>query len=233
MVGKLESVKALLFDFGGTIEYPGEHLNERLIRYLEPFHSGVDIGQIDVVALETVRYLYSIPESRTMSYAAVLQFFVFACLERLELPKAPWWDAIVERFLQESLEEVHRNSPVLKTLKKKYCMAVLSNNYGNTAGFLRDYGIDHLFEAVYDSTLVGLRKPYPEFFQHALNDLNWKAEETAYIGDRFDRDVETPKSLGMKTIWVVGKHSKPCPDPSLVDAQIACLADLLVVLPCA
>lgn len=231
MVDTFRLVNNLLFDFGGTIEYPGEHLNERLIKYLEPYGTGIVISQIDTVALETVRHLYSIPDSRTLSYAEVLRFFVFSCLERLGVPKSDWWDDVVSRFLSESQAEVHKNIPVLTTLKEKYRLAVLSNNYGNTEGILRDYGIDHFFEAIYDSTVVGLRKPYPEFFQYALDDLGWKAEETAYIGDRFDRDMEAPKLLGMKTIWVVGGTERSCPDERLVDARISCLADIVTRLP--
>jgi len=224
-------VTAILFDFGGTIEYPGEHLNERFERHLREHVSEVDVRLIDEFALETVRYLYSVPESKTMPYSEVLRFFVTSCAEKMGWGRETWVEDVIQAFIAESAAEVEKNKPVLRRIKEHYRIAVLSNNYGNTEGILRDYGIRDLFEAVYDSTVVGLRKPYVEFFQHGLNDLGWKAEETAYIGDRFERDVPGPKQLGMKTILVVGTLDKPSPDESMVDAKVSCLADLLNLLP--
>lgn len=229
---KIDRLQALLFDFGGTIEYPGLHLNERLELYMEPFVEKVSIEDIDRVALETVRYLYSIPESKTMPYQTVVDYFVRSCLTKLGYGNSPWVEEIVQRFHDDSNQEVQRNRPVLEKIREKYRIAVLSNNYGNTEGILSDFGILDLFEKVYDSTVVGLRKPYKEFFQHALEDLGWDAETTAYVGDRYDRDIEAPKELGMVTIWVMGNGEiKPCPNPGLVNLKIRNLSDLLDVLP--
>jgi FMN phosphatase YigB (HAD superfamily) len=46
------------------------------------------------------------------------------------------------------------------------------------------------------------------------------------VGDSFERDVVPAKKIGMKTAWLEGPESRPCPDPSVVDLRLKRLADL-------
>jgi len=51
----------------------------------------------------------------------------------------------------------------------------------------------------------GWVKPEPAPFLAALESLNLKAEETVYVGDRRDIDIEGAQTVGMKTIFVGGE----------------------------
>lgn len=46
------------------------------------------------------------------------------------------------------------------------------------------------------------RKPSLPLFKRALDDLDVDAEETLFIGDKFDEDIEPAASLGMRTVHV-------------------------------
>jgi len=224
----LEGVNALLFDFGGTLEYPGLHLNQRLERALRKRVGDFDTDSMNAASLSTIRGLYDHPDSPKMSYPEILVTFVAATLGGMGYDHLA--KEIAQEMITDSAEEMARNKPVLESIRQHYRIAVLSNNYGNTEGFLRDYEVAHLFEKIYDSTLIGLRKPGKEIFQYALDGLGWKAEETAYVGDRWERDVHGPKSLGMKTIMVMGDIEKPGTEPTLLDARIRSLYELPKIL---
>jgi putative hydrolase of the HAD superfamily len=48
-----------------------------------------------------------------------------------------------------------------------------------------------------DSHLVGVEKPDPRIFQHALDKLGIPAEGTPFVGDRYDVDVMGAQAVGM------------------------------------
>lgn len=48
---------------------------------------------------------------------------------------------------------------------------------------------------------IGAWKPERRAFELALSRLNFKAEETAYVGDSPETDVVGAKKAGLKTIW--------------------------------
>lgn len=63
-------------------------------------------------------------------------------------------------------------------------------------------GLDDLFDTVvtYDDTCK--RKPSPEPFLKACEELGVKPEECIFVGDWPERDIEGAKNVGMKTCWV-------------------------------
>lgn len=67
-------------------------------------------------------------------------------------------------------------------------------------GALARGGLDQFFSRIY--SFKNTRLPKGEaFYRHILNDLNIPASETMMIGDHFEKDVQTPSSLGMFAVW--------------------------------
>lgn len=64
-------------------------------------------------------------------------------------------------------------------------------------------------KALFISEQIGINKPNPKLYKRACSDLNLKPAQCIYIGDRADRDIDPPKSIGMKAVHVRrgGKHS--------------------------
>jgi HAD superfamily hydrolase (TIGR01509 family) len=77
---------------------------------------------------------------------------------------------------------------------------VLKTQYGF------EHGIADVLDRVFYSQEVGLRKPGEEVFQHALREMNWKAEETLFVEDSFQH-IETARRLGLRTLFLPPPHT--------------------------
>jgi putative hydrolase of the HAD superfamily len=67
---------------------------------------------------------------------------------------------------------------------------------------LKTNHLDGLFDVVVVSGAVNKRKPSPEIFQSTLKTLGVSASETVFVGDTIDADIEGPKAVGIKAIYI-------------------------------
>jgi putative hydrolase of the HAD superfamily len=75
-------------------------------------------------------------------------------------------------------------------------VALLSNSWGNT--YPRDR-IDAVFDLVVISAEVGMRKPNPDIFAHALDLLDVPPERVVFIDDA-EPNTDAAARLGMHTV---------------------------------
>ena len=87
---------------------------------------------------------------------------------------------------------------VLKSLKEKYTLGVLTN--GNAS--IETLKIDHLFDFYLNAEMVNDSKPGAKMFKEALKITQLKPGEVCHVGDHPDNDVEAAVKLGMKAIWL-------------------------------
>jgi len=83
---------------------------------------------------------------------------------------------------------------------------------------LETAGIYGCFDVVVISGAVNKRKPHPEIFQDALTQMGVSAAETVFVGDTVDADVEGPKAVGMRVIYIerrIQKIEKYLPDKTI------------------
>ena len=86
-----------------------------------------------------------------------------------------------------------------------------------------------MLDAVVVSAAVNKRKPSPEIFLNTLKELGVSADETVFVGDTLDADIDGAKSVGMKAIYIQRRienadgHVKP-------DTTIKSLEELPSVL---
>lgn len=83
--------------------------------------------------------------------------------------------------------------------KRKFKIAILSNTNDVHSEIMRQKKIFEPFEHVFLSQVIGIRKPSPKIYMHALSELNSKPDETVFIDDTLE-NVEAAKKLGMHTI---------------------------------
>jgi putative hydrolase of the HAD superfamily len=82
---------------------------------------------------------------------------------------------------------------------------------------------------------LGIRKPHPDIFKHALNGLNVLPEETAMVGDSLEADIGGARRLNILSIWkpqsvVVREKQQAAHSESIVpDVTIEHLQDLLEI----
>jgi glucose-1-phosphatase len=112
------------------------------------------------------------------------------------------WNAILINVPEE-------NVAVLRRLKQSHRIFLLSNTNALhekafTEIILRDYGnnvLEEVFEKIYFSHHLMLRKPDIEIFQRVLEENNLRAEETLFADDS-PQHIEGAKKAGLQTLLI-------------------------------
>lgn len=99
-------------------------------------------------------------------------------------------------------KRIQKIREVLNVLKSKNLkLGVVSNE---RSAYLRlaihIMGLSDILDVVLASEDIGIEKPDPRIFLHALRLLGCKAKESAYVGDDPLRDIKPAKELGMVAI---------------------------------
>lgn len=112
------------------------------------------------------------------------------------------WNALLIRFPPERIN-------LLKRLKSKYRLFLLSNtNAIHLAAFQKIYretfnngSLSDLFEKMYYSHEIRLRKPNKEVYEYVLKNNQLNPEETLFIDDALV-NVEAARESGMKAVHI-------------------------------
>lgn len=130
------------------------------------------------------------------------------CVERVldaPLPFAEFkaaWNGI---FLDPIFETMHMAEALCARGDLK--LGILSNNNALHWSALRPIlPIVDKFEHVFLSHEIGLKKPSPEAFQHALQRMSVRAERTLFVDDLED-NIKAAERIGIKTIHAKNTHA--------------------------
>jgi len=142
--------------------------------------------------------------------------FALAAMDALQQLGVPgvtraFGEAIYEALRVRSCDSRMLFDDTLSTLaalkERGYLLGVVTNrHYGGvpfhedvrTLGLLDYFELGHM--AI--SADLGIRKPHPDIFLHALKRLNVLPEEAAMVGDSLSADVVGAKRLGILAIWM-------------------------------
>jgi putative hydrolase of the HAD superfamily len=114
-----------------------------------------------------------------------------------------WWN-----HLGEYTTPYPKAIEVLKVLKKKYKLGMITNGVGMTQRMkIAKLGCEPFMDLILVSGEEGIHKPDSRIFQKALDLLHVSAQETAFIGDSLKFDMEGSIAVGMTPVWIY-------PDPS-------------------
>lgn len=218
-------IRALLFDFGGTLDGNGAHWRDRTYRFLQRAYPEIDRETFDRVDRAAVDGLINSGNAPQLSLRETMDVIATGIYESLGLD-LDVKNRYVDFFCKGAKEYLNQNRQWLATLRDRYRLGVISNNFGNTRGWCDEYHLSPLLDIVVDSTVVGVSKPEAGIFHTALSGLRVLPAEAIYAGDTYSDDVVGAKGVGMWTAWLVGKEDKECPDASLVDVQLTELQEL-------
>ncbi|MGV8074720.1 MAG: HAD family hydrolase [Syntrophobacteraceae bacterium] len=218
--------KAILFDFGGTLDSDGEHWLDRFYELYE--RSGIEIPRDEI---KRVFYLADElccgdPEVNHLGLRLLMKHHVRLQFSSLKLQNHPKENELVEGFCSKTERILRRNSQILSRIRAKYRLGLVSNFYGNVATLCDEARLSKNLDVILDSIRVGSSKPNPEIFRLALNRLDTCPEETIFVGDSYERDMMPALRLGMKTIWLKGPNPRLPENPEPVDFVISSLAEL-------
>jgi putative hydrolase of the HAD superfamily len=91
--------------------------------------------------------------------------------------------------------------PALAALRARGLrLVVVSNANGTLLSAFTRLGLVPALDVIFDSHVVGIEKPDPRFFHHALDLSGARAETTVHVGDLYHVDVVGARSAGIAAI---------------------------------
>ena len=176
----LDKVKGILFDYGGTIDSNGMHWAEVIWMAYEALKVPVS------KAVFRDAYVHG---ERTLGKNPIVKpHHTFLDMLRLK-----------SDYARKAIDSAR---PILEQLAERYPLVLVSNFYGNIESVLKDFGLDHLFGAIVESAVVGIRKPDPAIFRLGVDKLGFPADEIVVVGDSYDKDIVPATRIGCQTIWL-------------------------------
>ena len=229
----MPQIKAILFDFGGTLDSDGVDWFTRLHRAIGSLGQPMDHDLFLTLASDAANWLTTCADTNRLTIQGTAE----RLCQHIHRQAAdhngddqPSWTPkqVADIFFAQAHHVLTRNRRVLAQLHPRYRLGCISNNWGNTAGWCRQFDLDQHFKTIIDSTVVGISKPEPGIFHAALAELDLPPQNCAYVGDWFPADIVGAHAAGLKTVWVADQN-KPCPDQSIVDYRIAALPELTAI----
>jgi putative hydrolase of the HAD superfamily len=220
------TVRAILFDFGGTLDQP-VHWLDRFVAHYRAFGLSLNREELDPAFDRATEEAYRATEKmREMGLRETVDFLLERQLEqlgclgpehvrrRLEQLGTAGVERLRDRvgaaFAEESRCGMVRSRTLLQTLKPRFQLGVVSNFYGNLDRVLAEAGMLELMETTVDSSSVGLFKPDSRIFQSALASLEGSVEpsEVAMVGDSAEKDCAAARRAGLKAIWLCNQPDR-------------------------
>ena len=206
-----KNLKALMFDFGGTLAFLDYELLAR-----EFSREG---RKLDALALEHAEYAgraaidrYLMNDANQVVNGAYEQFFR-GWMHAVGIPE----DELLEcsaKFLA-----IHREATLWRVVRPGtfealevfksagYKLAVVSNAEGQVEADAQRFGLAPYFDVIVDSHIVGVAKPDPRIFQIALERLGVGCDEVIFAGDIYSIDVEGARAAGIEA-RLIDQHQR-------------------------
>jgi putative hydrolase of the HAD superfamily len=134
-----------------------------------------------------------------------------------ELDRDNFFEIAYEHFAAANVWEIYPEvSGVLKKLRPRFQLGVISNFDGRLRFILQHLGISKFFRHVFVSSEFGADKPDPEIYRRALKFIDLRPVEILHVGDDSQRDWEAATAAGLSVFRL--------------DRRQNSLRDLLVIL---
>ena len=176
-------VRFIIFDVMGVIFTVGDDVEELLIPYIRSLKPGIPADSIKAVYL-----------AASLGRLPSREFWSMMGFKRIDIPK------IERTYLEQSFTLDAGFIPCVKALKERYGIVLLSNDVSEWSKYLRSFhNIEQFVDAAFISGDLGVRKPDPEIYRIALNDLKADPGECVFIDDSPER-VDAARELGINSI---------------------------------
>ena len=240
-------MRAILFDFGGTLDFP-RHWLDRFLGHYRAAGLALTRAQLDLGFARATREAYrKSADLRHFGLAELIDYLVTAQLAELCEAGDPVTREVIETarrcgklsamaaqisrtFVAESRAGMAASAAVLETLAPRFKMGVVSNFYGNLERVLAEAGLARYFAAIADSSRVGVFKPDIGLFTFALERMGVGPHAAAMVGDSLDKDCAPARRLGITAIWLPGGDlpnvAGTAAASATADFTIAALAEL-------
>ena len=222
--------RALLFDFGGTIDSDGEHWLDRFFALYEDTGLEVPREEIKRAFYHADAACHADPGVPSMGLRPLLDRHVRFQFEALSLSDGGIEGQLTHRFCAKAEQVLRERAGLLEYMKTRFRLGIVSNFFGNLERVLEEALLAGSLETIIDSGRVGVSKPDLAIFRLALERLDLPPEQVAFVGDSYERDMMPSALMGMKTIWLKGPHPRMPEKAPPVDDVITRLSDIEVLV---
>jgi HAD superfamily hydrolase (TIGR01509 family) len=207
----MKTAKALVFDFGGTLDVDGVHWYDLWKEVY--FSAGL---KIDEKTFEEAYYYAEETLNKSnaldVDYKSLLLLKVDLQLKFIYSRKfdtVPLLKSVAQKIADfcysEVLKGAKKSLKVLNLLNHSYKIAVVSNFYGNLNVILKELQLFDFFDITIDSKIENIRKPNPQIYLLAAKRLGLNPEDCIFIGDSYTQDIVPSKEQGFGTIMIQKK----------------------------
>ncbi len=242
MPQKHASVKAIIFDLGGTLYRPAHDLRVDFLTELGiTTHEGRSYDELVAILMQSAgqwldKYMvdnqvgqhWRPTDDIWLEYDKrfLMALGVTENLDRLAREYQAKWDDLLARQRPSLIDGCHET--LIELRRRGLKLGIASNRFTDPARMLRNDGILHLFDAIEYSNVPGLRKPSPFLLNKVANKIGVIPSKCLYVGNRVDDDVVAAQRAGMQPVLITWCESDVSPqelDPSVI--IIDHIADLL------
>ena len=200
---KKEKVKALLFDFGGTLAFLDFELLAR--------EFSCEGRKLDALALEHAEYAgraaidrHLMSEGNAQATNAAYELFFRGWMTAAGIPEEEFTECA------EKFGAIHREASLWRVVRPGtfeaierfksagYKLAIVSNAEGQVEADAKRFGLAPYFDVIIDSHIVGVAKPDPRIYHIALERLGVAADEARFAGDIYSIDVVGARAAGIE-----------------------------------
>jgi HAD superfamily hydrolase (TIGR01549 family) len=219
--------RAVLLDVGMTLVHPSGQLMLDLVHAEAPGHP--------VDARDCAAALVAAAEARHLPFPRGLSGdqkvgAAWGALLGLDQDTAlrVWRRVLLRRDLYRDLDP--DAVELLTGLRERgIAVAAVSNSDGSVRQLLRRFELDHFFDTVLDSAVLGTEKPAPEIFHAACSALGTRPDECWFVGDGPVNDLLGAWGAGIPASFLYDRYGIHTRLPGT--RRIASLNDLLKRLP--
>jgi putative hydrolase of the HAD superfamily len=236
------TIRALIYDVGGTLLYPKPPIEE-LCAYAEEV-SGLHIPhEAFGKALPYLRHFMAehdqplgslwvsdnkLREAWAAYYAEAMRAIGVAATDEQMLAAGRVmsdWYAHPDRW------SIFADVPAVlaEARRRGLIQGVVSDWGGDLLDILHGLDLSPFFDFVVSSAIVGYAKPSPEIFQHALARAGVGAHEALYVGDTYVLDVLGARAAGLHAALIDRDRTSPpldCPMLTRLD-ELLVLLDII------
>ena len=179
-------IKAIIFDWGGVICYP---ITKRLVaRLKEQFNADErairkayfkDLHDYEIGKLTDKEFWQNFCRELNIKIDENLVMDIVKDVEQLD-------------------KEVYQLLVQLKKTKR-YKLVLLSNNIPVMVNYIRKKFDLSVFDNLFFSNEIGMRKPHLDIFEYMLKEIKADAENSVFIDDK-QENLDAAAKLGIKTI---------------------------------
>lgn len=224
-------MKAVLFDFGGTIDTDGVHWSEKFWEYYERFAIPVKKHEFERAFVASEKKLAEVPVLKQASFYETLRKQFLLQFKSLGLDaRTGVMKSMIDACYFDVDKTIRSTKPLMEKLSMHYRLGLVSNFYGNLETVCQEFEIYRCFNVVIDSVIVGLRKPDPAIWALALKNISVDPDNAWVVGDSYERDIIPPKQLGCHTIWLKGKSWNAPASTTAADYTIAKFQEIESIL---